>query len=352
MLPSFFLLVLLSWVYIAYGHLTWIAGLFYGIKPAVVAIVAQAAWRIGTRTLKRPWLWGVTLASLCAIAWWQTPFPLIVLAAALIGALAGRLRPHWFQAGGHGGADAHYGPALIDDHTSPPAHARFSWLRLCRAALAGLLLWSLPMALLAAVYGWHGGFTQMGWFFTKAALLTFGGAYAVLPLCLPGRGGALRLAKRRPDAGRPGAGRNHAGAADHGGRLRRFLSAATPRRCWVRAPVPGRAGRGAGDLVHLPALLRLHPGRRPTDRTQPWTDPADRAADRRHRRRGRGDRQPRPILRLACAVAARPRGGVDWAAAAIAALAAWALLKRQVKAMPVIAGAALAGLLLSLWRLP
>ena len=116
-LPSFFLLVLLSWVYIAYGHLTWIAGLFYGIKPAVVAIVAQAAWRIGTRTLKRPWLWGVTLASLCAIAWWQTPFPLIVLAAALIGALAGRLRPHWFQAGGHGGADAHYGPALIDDHT-------------------------------------------------------------------------------------------------------------------------------------------------------------------------------------------------------------------------------------------
>ena len=73
-LPSFFLLVLLSWVYIAYGHLTWIAGLFYGIKPAVVAIVAQAAWRIGTRTLKRPWLWGVTLASLCAIAWWQTPF--------------------------------------------------------------------------------------------------------------------------------------------------------------------------------------------------------------------------------------------------------------------------------------
>jgi chromate transporter len=95
--------------------------------------------------------------------------------------------PAQFQAGGgHGKAKASFGPALIDDDTPTPAHARFAWGRLSAVLLAGALLWALPMGLLTTSLGWNHTLTQMGWFFTKAALLTFGGAYAVLPYVYQG----------------------------------------------------------------------------------------------------------------------------------------------------------------------
>lgn len=186
-LPSLLILMALSWVYVAFGQMPLVAGLFYGIKPAVTAIVLQAAHRIGTRALKNKVLWAVAAASFLAIFALKLPFPLIVLAAGLIGYVGGRVTPTWFTAGGgHGAADKSYGPALIDDHTPTPPHARFNWLGLTKVALAGLALWALPMAALMARFGWYGAFTQMGWFFTKAALLTFGGAYAVLPYVYQG----------------------------------------------------------------------------------------------------------------------------------------------------------------------
>ncbi|HEX5361362.1 MAG TPA: chromate efflux transporter [Fluviicoccus sp.] len=186
-LPSLFILIALSWVYIAFGHLPLVEGLFYGIKPAVTAIVLQAAHRIGSRALKNNLLWGIAGAAFVAIFALQLPFPLIVAAAALTGYIGGRLAPDKFRAGGgHGAADKHYGPAVIDDHTPTPEHARFSRGRLSWLLLAGMLLWLGPMALLCGLYGWNGTLTQMGWFFTKAALLTFGGAYAVLPYVYQG----------------------------------------------------------------------------------------------------------------------------------------------------------------------
>lgn len=186
-LPSLLILMALSWVYVAFGQMPVVAGLFYGIKPAVTAIVLQAAHRIGTRALKNKVLWVIAAASFLAIFALKLPFPLIVLAAGLIGYVGGRVAPPWFKAGGgHGAADKSYGPALIDDHTPTPPHARFNWPGLTKVALAGLVLWALPMAALTARFGWHGAFTQMGWFFTKAALLTFGGAYAVLPYVYQG----------------------------------------------------------------------------------------------------------------------------------------------------------------------
>ncbi|RZU47651.1 chromate transporter [Fluviicoccus keumensis] len=186
-LPSLFILIALSWVYIAFGHLPLVEGLFYGIKPAVTAIVLQAAHRIGSRALKNNLMWGIAGAAFVAIFALQLPFPLIVAGAALTGYLGGRLAPDKFRAGGgHGAADKHYGPAVIDDHTPTPEHARFSRGRLSWLLLAGLLLWLGPMALLCGLYGWNGTLTQMGWFFTKAALLTFGGAYAVLPYVYQG----------------------------------------------------------------------------------------------------------------------------------------------------------------------
>ncbi|NQD93428.1 chromate efflux transporter [Pseudomonas sp. CrR25] len=186
-LPSLLLLIGLSWVYIAFGDVPLVAGIFYGIKPAVTAIVVQAAWRIGSRALKNNWLWGIAAAAFVAIFALNLPFPLIVLGAALLGYCGGRLLPDAFRVGGgHGAAAQACGPALIDDDTPTPAHARFRASRLALILAVGAGLWLLPMALLCALFGWDGTLTQMAWFFTKAALLTFGGAYAVLPYVYQG----------------------------------------------------------------------------------------------------------------------------------------------------------------------
>jgi chromate transporter len=181
-LPSFFILVGLAWVYMAYGALPAVAGALYGIKPAVVAIVLFAAYRIGSRALKNVVLWAISGLAFVAIFAFKLPFPLIVLAAGLIGYIGGRTRPEYFRiGGGHGGAQKDYGTAIIDDDTPTPAHALFSWRKLWQTAAVGVALLVLAMTVLFGMYGWQGAFTQMGWFFTKAALLTFGGAYAVLP---------------------------------------------------------------------------------------------------------------------------------------------------------------------------
>ncbi|MDQ5917524.1 MAG: chromate transporter [Pseudomonadota bacterium] len=186
-LPSLFILIGLSWIYIAFGEMLLVAGLFYGIKPAVTAIVVQAAHRIGTRALKNNLLWAIAGASFVAIFALDVPFPAIVAAAALVGYLGGRVAPGMFATGGgHAQADKSFGRALIDDDTPTPAHAVFHWRRLTAVAFTGMLLWLVPMGLLYSAYGWDHTLTQMGWFFTKAALLTFGGAYAVLPYVYQG----------------------------------------------------------------------------------------------------------------------------------------------------------------------
>lgn len=186
-LPSLFLLIGLSWVYVAYGETPWVAGLFYGIKPAVTAIVLQAAYRIGSRTLKNNILWAISGASFIAIFALDVPFPLIVISAALIGYVGGQISPDKFKTGGgHGASNKSYGPALIDDDTPTPEHATFRWTRLMQVLVCGMLLWIIPMGVLILLFGWEHTLTQMGWFFTKAALLTFGGAYAVLPYVYQG----------------------------------------------------------------------------------------------------------------------------------------------------------------------
>jgi chromate transporter len=186
-LPSLFLLIALSWIYIAYGQVAWVAGLFYGIKPAVTAIVIQAAHRIGSRALKNNLLLAIAAASFVAIFALNVPFPLIVLAAALIGFVGGRMRPESFSAGGgHAASQANFGTALINDDTPTPSHAVFSFKRLMQVLLSGFVLWALPMGYLVTQNGWDHTLTQMSWLFTKAALLTFGGAYAVLPYVYQG----------------------------------------------------------------------------------------------------------------------------------------------------------------------
>ena len=187
-LPSLLILIGLSWVYIAFGDVPWVAGLFYGIKPAVTAIVVQATVRIGSKALKNAAMWAIAAAAFVAIFALQLPFPLIVLGAALTGWVGSRFSPKAFSAGagGHGKAGVSGLPALIDDDTPTPEHARFKWSRLFRVLVVGAVLWMVPMTALTSFLGWDHTLTQMGWFFTKAALLTFGGAYAVLPYVYQG----------------------------------------------------------------------------------------------------------------------------------------------------------------------
>lgn len=187
-LPSLLLLGMLSWVYLAFGNVPVIVGILYGIKPAVVAIVLAAAWRIGSRTLKNSILISIAIAAFLAIAVAHIPFPLIVLAAAIIGFAGGRWHPEKFRTGGghSNSVKTSYGPALIDDTTPTPDHARFSWARLAVVTASGLGLGIVGWAMLASRFGIDGVLPQMGWFFTKAAMLTFGGAYAVLPYVYQG----------------------------------------------------------------------------------------------------------------------------------------------------------------------
>jgi chromate transporter len=186
-LPSLFILIGLSWVYMAFGNLPAVAGVFHGIKPAVTALVVHAAWRVGSRVLKSGWLWAIAVAAFGAIFALDAPFPLIVLAAGLAGHVGGRFAPDGFRVGGTSGQAAEpSGAALIDDHTPTAPHALFTWPRFRRVVAVFLSIWVLAIGGLTAAYGWDAVLPQMAWFFTKAALLTFGGAYAVLPYVYQG----------------------------------------------------------------------------------------------------------------------------------------------------------------------
>jgi chromate transporter len=185
-LPSFFILIGLAWAYLMFGETPSVAGILYGIKPAVTAVVLFAAYRIGSRALRNAVLWLISAAAFLALFAFNVPFPYVVLGAMAIGVVGSRVAPEKFSAGGHAGAEKSYGPALIDDDTPPAAHARFRWRRLLVFATVGLALWAGAMVLLFMTYGWDGTLTRMGWFFTKAALVTFGGAYAVLPYVYQG----------------------------------------------------------------------------------------------------------------------------------------------------------------------
>ena len=186
-LPSLFVLIALSWIYMAYGDVPEVAGALYGVKPAVTAIVLHAAWRIGSRALTSPPLWAIAAAAFVAIYVFAVPFPAIVLAAGLIGALGGKIAPQQFASGGaHAAGDAAHPPAVIDDDTPTPPHARFRGSHLLVVVIIGLLLWLGTLGALVTIFGRDGVLPQMGWFFTKAALVTFGGAYAVLPYVVQG----------------------------------------------------------------------------------------------------------------------------------------------------------------------
>ncbi|WP_353433176.1 chromate efflux transporter [Polynucleobacter sp. MWH-UH23A] len=186
-LPSLLILIALSWIYITFGQVSWIAAIFFGIKPAVTAIVLHAAVRIGKRTIHNNALKWIALCSFLAIFILNLSFPIIVLIAAALGYWGGKRYPDYFQQSGHSNKSlAHYGAAIIDDSTPTPPHAQFSIQKTVLHSVVALCCWLIPIGILGLVFGWKTLYPNIAWFFTKAALLTFGGAYAVLPYVYQG----------------------------------------------------------------------------------------------------------------------------------------------------------------------
>ena len=181
-LPSLAILIALSWIYLRYGQVAAIAGALWAIKPAIVAIVLHAAWRVGRRALGHPLLWAIAATAFVALQVFDLPFPAIIVTAALAGVAGARVVPAAFTArGGHAADGAPHLRAVIDDDTPPPAHARWSRARFASTIAVFVAIWAGAFASIAVLPAADGTLVAMTWLFTKAALVTFGGAYAVLP---------------------------------------------------------------------------------------------------------------------------------------------------------------------------
>ena len=180
-LPSAFILWALSYIYVTFGTVPAIAAIFYGLKPAVLAIVASAVIRIGQKALKNEVMWTIAGLAFGAIYFFKVPFPVIILCAGLIGLVGGRIWTEKFLVfGGHTSKMETEKSVLSDDAESPP-HTKPTLARALRICVVGLLLWWVPVLLLACWLGMDHAIVREGVFFSKASMVTFGGAYAVLP---------------------------------------------------------------------------------------------------------------------------------------------------------------------------
>ncbi len=177
-IPSVFILWGLSAVYAAYGAIPAVAGMFAGLKPAVVALVIVALVKIGARALRPRGLVGIAAAAFAGIYFLRVPFPWIILGAALLGWIAARIRPGAFQRGSARATDA--SDPASEQSRERIEKARASWPRFLRIALTGVLLWTAPFAAIGLWRGWQSLHVLQYRFFTQAAFVTFGGAYAVL----------------------------------------------------------------------------------------------------------------------------------------------------------------------------
>ncbi len=175
-IPSIFILWALSYVYVAYGNLPWIAAIFYGLKPAVLAIVAAAVIRLGRRALQNSVMWLIAAAAFIAIYFFHAPFPLIVVAAGGLGLLGGKfLRQYFSGSGDHGTGSTSSENVDLSPQPAP------SIARSLKIFTLSILLWWTPVLLAGIFLGQQHAIFREGIFFSKAAMVTFGGAYAVLP---------------------------------------------------------------------------------------------------------------------------------------------------------------------------
>jgi len=177
-LPSMIILFALAWLAMTGSGFAWLDALFLGLMAAVIAIIAQAIWRIGHRALTTPALWAIAVAAFLAIFMFNFSFVWIILIAATLGAAGHHLLPSMFPSGG-GHHPGNYNPTRTTRQLPTPPRA--SWQRTTKVTLTCIALWATPLAALILWLGWQSVPAQQGLFFSKAAMVTFGGAYAVLP---------------------------------------------------------------------------------------------------------------------------------------------------------------------------
>jgi chromate transporter len=175
-LPAFFLILGLSWTYAVHGDIDWVAAIFYGLRAAVVAIVASAVIRVGSKALKNPAMYLIAGAAFVAIFFVKIPFPLIILTAALIGLVGARLAPALFPAPVHAEEDD---GVLLGDAAVQDSSRRSGWASL-GVLLIGLAVWWGPLLIVIALRGADDTLSDEAIFFSQTAMITFGGAYAVL----------------------------------------------------------------------------------------------------------------------------------------------------------------------------
>ncbi|MET0220271.1 MAG: chromate efflux transporter [Tardiphaga sp.] len=177
--PGVICIMALSYIYAAFGNVGVVEGLFFGLKAAVLAIVIQAVVRVGKRALRNNVMLALAISAFIAIFFFNVPFPIIILAAGLIGYVGARMGRKAFGGAGHGGATS---ASAVDSMMSDelPEHVRPSINRALRVSAVWLLLWLVPVFALLAVFGPDNVFSQIAVFFSKMAMVTFGGAYAVL----------------------------------------------------------------------------------------------------------------------------------------------------------------------------
>jgi chromate transporter len=178
-LPGVIAIMALSYIYAGFGHVGFIAALFFGLKAAVLAIVIQAVVRVGKRALRNPAMVGLAAAAFVAIFFFDAPFPLIIIAAGLIGYAGARAGRPEFAGSPHGSSKS---TAVVDGLMGDelPEHVRPSLARALKVSSVWLALWLVPVLLLLVLLGQENVFSQIAIFFSKMAMVTFGGAYAVL----------------------------------------------------------------------------------------------------------------------------------------------------------------------------
>ena len=176
-LPSIFILWLFAWLYAALGTVPSIAALFYGLKPAVVAIVLEAVLRIGKKSLKTGFLYSLAAAAFAGIYVFNIPFPVIVLSAGLIGYFAGTFAPKLFPETAGNNFSSTQNTLVAEKAAEGRSKG---WKRFTKVLIVFLSLWTLPIVIIGFWRGWNDTLIDIGILFSKAAVVTFGGAYAVL----------------------------------------------------------------------------------------------------------------------------------------------------------------------------
>lgn len=356
-LPGALVMFGLSVLYVVYRHVPLIDAVFFGVKAAVLAVVVEAVLRIGRRALKNRVMIGIAVAAFLGIYLLRIPFPIIILAAGLVGWLGSRHAPAVFAGGGHGGksqpADTH---GVIDRmfERGQLTHAVPSTRRTIRVVILWLAIWLAPVLLLWLSTGGSSLWTQLGTFFATMGVVTFSGAYAVLTYVAQAAVDSLPAGAGR-DGRWPQARRDHAGSTDSGSAVRRF-SRRLPGTGHARSAGGGRARRPADHMGGVRAVLSVHLRRRALCRSSTRQPGGVGGVVRHHRRCRRRRHEPCPLVRSSCGFwevrAFRLFGigpdlpvlsSIDWRAALLAAAAIVAMLRFKVGMIPTLAVCAAAG---------